>query len=70
MLSQQQVKTFTLNEMREIHQKEAPQVMLGFFMDNYCHRILENEKDIYRVEVIVSDDFKYMYRKPKLEIVR
>jgi hypothetical protein len=56
--------------MREIHQKEAPQVMLGFFMDNYCHRILENEKDIYRVEVIVSDDYKYMYRKPKLEIVR
>jgi len=56
--------------MRELHQKEAPQVMLGYFMDNYCHKILETESDIYRVEVIVSDDFKYQYRKPKLEIVR
>lgn len=56
--------------MRELHQKEAPQVMLGYFMDNYCHKILETEKDIYRVEVIVSDDFKYQYRKSKMEVVR
>lgn len=70
MLNQQQVKTFSLNEMRELHQKEAPQVMLGYFMDNYCHKILETEKDIYRVEVIVSDDFKYQYRKSKMEVVR
>ena len=70
MLNTNQVKTFSLKEMRELHQKEAPQVMLGYFMDNYCHKILETESDIYRVEVIVSDDFKYQYRKPKLEIVR
>jgi len=70
MLNTNQIKTFTLKEMREIHQREAPQVMLGFFMDNYCHKILETEKDIYRVEVIASEDFKYQYRKPKLEICR
>lgn len=56
--------------MRAIHQREAPQVMLGYFMDNYCHKILETEKDIYLVNVIVDEEFKYQYKKPKLEICR
>ncbi|CAB4183687.1 hypothetical protein UFOVP1106_55 [uncultured Caudovirales phage] len=70
MLNPNQIKTFSLNEIREIHQREAPQVMLGFFMDNYCHNILETNSNIYLVQVIVSDEQKYLYRKPKLEIVR
>lgn len=70
MLNTNQIKTFSLSEMRELHQAEAPQVMLGYFMDNYCHKILETNSDIYRVEVIVDAEYKYQYRKPKLEIVR
>ena len=70
MPNPQQVKTFTLSEMIELHKKTSPNLLLLYFVDEYCHKILETESDIYRVEVIVDAEYKYQYRKPKLEIVR
>lgn len=70
MLEANQIKTFSLNEMRELHQKLYPNLLLGYFIDEYCHKLLETEKDIYRVEVIIDTEYKYQYRKPKMEIVR
>lgn len=64
------VKVFTIKEMRELHQKEYPNVMFEYYMDNYCHKLLEDTYGLKKVRVVVSEDFKYEYRKKNLEVVR
>lgn len=62
------IKKFTLKEMVELHQEQYPQLMFEYFMDNYAHKLLEDTPGLKKVQVIVSDTFKYEYRKQKLEI--
>lgn len=62
------IKTFTLAEMKQLHQIECPAVTFEYFMDNYCHKLLEDTKGLKKVHVIVSPTFKFEYRKTKLEI--
>lgn len=64
------VVKFSLKEMQELHQQEYPNVMFEYYMDNKCHSILENTEGLKKVQVIVSDTFKYEYRKQNLEVVR
>lgn len=62
------IKIFTLQEVREKHKKEYPNLMLGYYMDEMAHKLLEDTPGLKKVQVIVSDTFKYEYRKSKLEI--
>jgi len=64
------IKVFTLAEMKKMRDKEYPNLMLEFYMDNYCHKLLEDTYGLKKVQVIVSEDFKYEYRKKNLEVVK
>ena len=64
------IRIFSLQEMREIHKREYPNLMYLFFQDEYCHKLLEDTPGLKKVQVIVSDTFKYEYRKTKLEVVK
>lgn len=69
-LSSPKIKVFTLAEMQSLHKEQYPNLMFEFFMDHYCHRLLDTTYGLKKVQVIVSDTFKYEYRKSKLEAVR
>lgn len=54
--------------MKQLHQINAPSVLFEYFLDNYCHKLLEDTNGLKKVHVIVSPTFKFEYRKTKLEI--
>jgi len=64
------IKEFSLSEMQALHKQHGNGLLFSYFMDEYCHRLLEDTPGLKKVQVIVSDTFKYEYRKQTLEIVK
>lgn len=53
-------KSFTLPEIKQLHQINCSAVSLEYFMDNYCKQMLDK---FSKVEVVVSENFKFSYSK-------
>jgi len=69
-MSEEPVKKFSLAEMLELYKQNGKGLMFSYYMDEYCHRLLQDTEGLKKVQVIVSENFKYEYRKQKLEVVR
>jgi len=62
------IKEFKLIEMQQLHKIHCPNIMFEYFMDNYCHKLLEETHGLKKVHVIVDTHFKFEYRKKTLEV--
>jgi hypothetical protein len=63
------MKTFLLSELRVIYRNSQGFMMLTDFVEYFCKRYLEDNEDVYCVEVEVSKDYKLIYRKAKMRVV-
>lgn len=50
----EKTKEFTLDEMQKLHKIENPQVMFGYFLDNYCWGYLEKNKNCYAIFILLD----------------
>lgn len=62
------IKIFSLAEMQALHKEFNHIVLFEYFMDDYCHKLLNATDGLKKVHVIVDKEFKFEYRKTKLEI--
>jgi len=61
---------FSLQEMLDLHKEKGKRLLYLYFQDEFCHKLLEDTQGLKKVQVIVSERFKYEYRKQNLEVVR
>lgn len=54
--------------IRQLWQKENPQIHVDTFMDNYCQNLLNTTEGLKKIYIVVDTHTNFEYRKTKLEI--
>jgi hypothetical protein len=70
MIEHTETKVLSLRDMLDLHTKHGNGLMFEYYMDEYCHRLLQDNAELYKVEVTFPGMESRIYTKPKLKIVR